>query len=231
MASAKRQSREQAMTRRAAFVTIGQSPRDDIVPAMRERIGSGLEIVEHGALDTLSRAEISAIAPRAGEHRLVTRLRDGGEVVVGKAAMRDRLQALLDDLDRDGLEIIVLLCTGYFEGLRSRALLVEAQRVVDHLTQALTEGASRIGLLVPHAEQIAELHEIAPGRTGVKAAFASPYCGDRFALAGRELAECDLIVMHCMGYSEAMRSAVADASGRPVLLAQRMLAGAVAQLV
>jgi len=218
------------MTRRAAFVTIGQSPRDDIVPAMRAWLGEDLEICELGALDPLTRADITALAPKPGEHRLITRLKDGTEVAVAKAAIRDRLQALFDDLDEQGFDFIVLLCTGYFEHLHSRTLLVEAQRVADHLTQALVEGARRIGVLVPSAEQMAELHQIVPGEVEVKAAFASPYSGDRFVLAGRELAECDLVVMHCMGYDEAMRAKVAKASGRPVLLAQRMLAAAVAQL-
>lgn len=218
------------MARRAAFVTIGHSPRDDIVPAMRAWLADDLEIREFGALDPLTRADVSALAPQDGEHRLVTRLRDGSEAVVGKTAMRDRLQALFDDLDAKRFDFIVLLCTGYFERLHSRTLLVEAQRVVDHLTRAMVEGASRIGVLVPHAEQMAELHAVVPGEVEVKAAFASPYSGDRFALAGRELADCDLIVMHCMGYDEAMRARVAEASGRPVLLAQRMLAAAVAQL-
>jgi len=37
--------------------------------------------------------------------------------------------------------------------------------------------------------------------------------------------------MHCMGYTEAQRGRVAAASGRPVLLARRLVASAVAQLL
>jgi protein AroM len=126
---------------------------------------------------------------------------------------------------------VVLLCTGHFPGLHCRTLLVEAQRVVDHMTRALAEGASRIGVMVPHPEQMAELHDVVPGGIEVRTAHASPYAGDRFAEAGRELVDCDLIVMHCMGYGEAHRAVVREVSGRPVLLAQRMLAAGVAQLV
>jgi protein AroM len=103
--------------------------------------------------------------------------------------------------------------------------------VTDHLTRALVEGSARIGVLVPHAEQIGELHQVVPAGVEVRTAFASPYGGDRFAEAARELGDCHLIVMHCMGYDEAMRAEVARVSGRPVLLARRMLAAAVAQLV
>jgi protein AroM len=37
--------------------------------------------------------------------------------------------------------------------------------------------------------------------------------------------------MHCMGYTEAQRAVVAEASGRPVLLARRMVASALSQLL
>lgn len=49
---------------RAAFVTIGQTPRIDLVPEMRTWIGNGMDIEEFGALDGLSRAEIASMARR-----------------------------------------------------------------------------------------------------------------------------------------------------------------------
>jgi protein AroM len=36
--------------------------------------------------------------------------------------------------------------------------------------------------------------------------------------------------MHCMGYTEAMRRRVAAVTGKPVLLARRLVASAVAEL-
>jgi protein AroM len=219
------------MTLRAAFVTIGQSPRPDITPALLARIGGTVDAVEHGALDGLGEAEIAAMAPGEGEARLVTRLADGREAVIGKEKTQARLQALFDRLDGEGLDAIVLLCTGYFPGLHSKTLLVEAQRVADRMTQALAEGAGRLGVMVPHEKQVSELHAVAPPGVAVVGTHASPYAGDRFAEAASELKDCDLIVMHCMGYDEAQRERVRAASGRPVLLAQRMLAAGVAQLV
>jgi protein AroM len=63
------------------------------------------------------------------------------------------------------------------------------------------------------------------------ATHASPYISGRLEKAAKELRGTDIIVMHCMGYSEAMRETVAKVSGRPVLLARRLVAAAVAQLV
>ena len=62
------------------LVTIGQSPRPDVVPDMAEITGPGVEIREAGALDGLGRAAIDALAPREGDEILVTRLADGAPV-------------------------------------------------------------------------------------------------------------------------------------------------------
>ncbi|MNT85827.1 hypothetical protein D3C72_2260390 [compost metagenome] len=78
---------------------------------------------------------------------------------------------------------------------------------------------------------------VVPLECGTHVVHASPYEADagqaarNFEAAGRELASCDLIVMHCMGYAEHMRQAVARASGRPVLLSNRMVAQALAQIL
>lgn len=220
------------MPLKAAFVTIGQSPRPDITPGLLARIDGALDVTEIGALDGLGDAQIAAMAPAAGEETLVTRLRDGREVVIGKRKTQARLQALFDRIDAEGrLEAIVLLCTGYFPGLHSRTLLVEAQRIVDHLTHALTEGSGKVGLMVPNRVQIAEFHEVAPPGVAITGTWSSPYADQRFAQAAAEVRHCDLTVMHCMGYDDSHRAIVRDVTGKPVLLAQRMLAAGVAQLV
>lgn len=215
---------------RAAFVTIGQTPRSDMLPEMLAGLDSRIAAMEFGALDGLDATAVAALAPKVGEHRLVTRLTDGSEAVVSKSWMRDRLAALLAELDTRDFDLIVLLCTGHFEGLHPRTLFIESQQVVDHMTQALGVGARRLGVLVPLEQQIAEFHRPAPGQEILFGA-ASPYSDRRMAEAGAALRDADLIVMHCMGYSEAMRRTVAESSSRPVLLARRLVASAVAQLV
>lgn len=111
-----------------------------------------------------------------------------------------------------------------------RGPFLEAQTIVDESVAAIARHARSIGLLVPLKEQIEEFHfRPAAGQT-LTASYASPYTAGRLAEAASELAKNDLIVMHCMGYTEAMRQTVAGVSQRPVLLARRMVAAAVAQL-
>jgi protein AroM len=108
-----------------------------------------------------------------------------------------------------------------------RTPLIESQIVVDETVAALAGSIGDLGILVPHREQADSFHPIAaPGRR-VHFSHASPYGEVRFDAAGRELADTELIVMHCMGYSEPMRRAVAAASGRPVLLAREIVGRAI----
>jgi protein AroM len=215
---------------RALFVTIGQTPRSDLVPELREWLGGRVDIEERGALDGLGVEAIAAMAPRAGDHRLVTRLAGGQEVVVRKDLVHTRLQRVFDAAAAEDFLCTVLLCTGHFPAFRIRGLFLEAQTIVDQSVAAIARNARSIGLMVPLKEQIEEFHFRPDVGQTLRASYASPYTPGRLAEASSELAETDLIVMHCIGYTEAMRQTVASVSKRPVLLARRLVAAAVAQL-
>ena len=94
------------------------------------------------------------MAPPPGEASLCTRLRDGSEVVIGKRQTAARLQALFDRLDAEGFDAITLLCTGYFEHVGSKTLLIEAQRVVDAMVDAFSLGCRNLGVMLPLARQV-----------------------------------------------------------------------------
>ena len=216
------------MPQRVALVTIGQAPRSDVTPDIIAQTRTPLEVTERGALDGLDDAAIADLAPRSGEERLVSRLRDGREVLLGKPAVDRRLHAILAELDAVGFDLLVLLCTGQFTRFSLRTPFIEPQHTVDHFVQGLTYGAQRIGILLPNPAQIDEFHGI-PG-VATKAASASPYLPDPEAAlrqAGAALADTDMIVMHCIGYSDSMRQVVKQASRRPVLVSRRLVAHAI----
>ena len=216
------------MLRRVAFVTIGQSPRSDVLPDILKETRTPFEVTEQGALDGLTDTEIVNLAPRPGEERLVTRLRDGREVLLGKPAIDRRLHEILVELDHGGFDLLVLLCTGHFTPFRLRTPFIEPQHTVDHFVQGLAYGAERIGILLPNVAQIDEFHGI-PGMA-IKAAGASPYQAESEAVmreAGASLADTDIILMHCIGYTEAMRKVVKQAANRPVLVSRQLVAHAI----
>lgn len=216
---------------KVTFLTIGQSPRTDVIPEMIHWLGPSTKIEERGVLDNLTDEEIETLKPDTQDASLVSRLKDGREVILGKSKLQPRLQSLIEDIDAKEIGCIVLLCTGQFKSLSSRGLLLKAQEIVDSGIEAIAKNASTVGIMMPLESQIGKLNYQPNENQVLLTSFASPYSTDRLEIASQELASADLTVMHCMGYSEAMRATVTRISGRPVMLARRLVACAVAQLL
>jgi protein AroM len=216
---------------RIGFATIGQSPRSDTVPHILEALGLPVEVVEAGGLDGLDDAQIAKLGPRAGDYTFATRLADGRQVMLAKSAAEERLAPVLLDLDKKGLDLVVALCAGTSLPALEHTLLIEPQRIVDGITAALAASCRSIGIVLPLEQQLANFHLEADVTAQVRLAHASPYTGDRFEDAGRELQGCDLVVMHCMGYTPAMKAKVARACGAPTVSAPELVAGVLRQLL
>ena len=215
------------------LATIGQAPRDDIMPQMLPLLPAGLDIRQVGALDGLTNEQIAELAPGPQDYVLHTRLRDGLAVSVGRERITPLVQSCLRQLEGKGANLIVLLCTGEFPGLRSDALLVEPDRLLVSVVGGLRP--RRAGVLVPLPSQIEAAAE-KWRELGAEVVFvaASPY-GEQTELtrAADELKRhpLDLVVMDCMGYTLTHRRVVTQATGRPVVLASRVVARIVGELV
>lgn len=221
------------MTRTIGMITIGQAPRDDVVPEIEKLLGPDIRVVQAGALDGLSREEVAPLAPAPGQEALVSRLRDGSSVVMGKPAILGRLQGCLDRLEPT-VDAAVILCTGTFPRFRCRRPVLEPDRILLGATQGVFDGG-RLGILIPlEAQRASAAKRFAPAATDPLVVAASPY-GDPEDLvrAAGELARggATLIVMNCMGYTPAMKALVRDVAGVPVLLPSSLLARFVAEVL
>ena len=218
-------------------LTIGQAPRaDDTVAELRRTLGPGYAIAERGALDGLSRAAIVELAPAPGEYLLITLLADGTSVTLGKPKILSLLQRQIDTFGADGVDAILLLCTGTFPEMKAQRLVIQPQPVLYRMMIGLAGPSGRIGALTPLAGQLGQAR--AKWREfGVDPILgvASPYDGaGEVAGAAREVAEqgADVIFMDCMGYSLEMKArARAAAGGRPVVLARSAIARVLAEIV
>jgi len=216
------------MPQRVAFVTIGQSPRTDVLPEILAETRTHILPTERGILDDLSLPQIRALSPDKGDERLVSRLRNGTEVILAKPAIEARLRDEFSRLDTKGFDLIVLLCTGHFGTFDLKTPFLEPQHAVDHFVQGLTYGVRRLGVLLPNEKQVDEFHGIPGAATSF--AFASPYTANsesELDTAAENLASTGAIVMHCMGYTEAMRRQVMARARRPVHLSRRIVAHAI----
>ncbi len=215
-------------------VTIGQSPRPDVLGPMTRVWGEGLKILERGALDGLSEGQIASLRPGDGGEALVTRLSDGREVVIDHHRTGDLVAGAACHLAREGCRTVLVLCTGEFDLHVPGVRLVFPRRVLTGLVCAL-HGEGPLGVLVPHRSQ----EETVGGcwkREGLEVVTetASPYAlaEDEGLLSRRahslRRAGATMIVMDCMGYTPEMRGVVVDAVELPVVLASSAAAHAVA---
>jgi protein AroM len=224
------------MGKRLGLVTIGQTPRSDVVPEMAEVLGPDVEIVERGALDGLDIAAITALAPGPGDEVLVTRLRGGASVFVAHHRVVPRVQACLTDLDRAGVGMSAVLCTGSFPGLAAAAPLLSPDRLLLGALGGL-RWAGRLGVLVPSAGHVAHAQSRWRGH-GFDPVLAvlSPYDGSApgtLALAAEALGggEAGVVVLDCMGYRRKLKAELAALLGVPVLQANLLLARVAGELL
>lgn len=214
-----------------AFISIGQAPREDVVPEMLSLAGvfpGAVAVHEYGALDGLDAAGIAAGAPRPREPVLYTRLADGRHVTIGAGFLARRLEPLLHRVDTQGHALAVLLSTSLFHPHRLRTPLVHAQQVVDAWIDALVLGETRLGIIHSLAEQ---QRVAAHGTHGalIQSARAAVRDGNsaELAEAAQSLAGTGLILMHSVGYTEAMATELATRVRKPVVTARRIVAGAI----
>jgi protein AroM len=216
-------------------LTIGQAPRPDVVPIIDRHVPACIRRIHRGVLDGLSHSEIAArYAAEDGEPALVTRLQDGSVVELSRHRMRDGVQRSLALLESEGCDVILLLCTGTFDGLQcDRAWLVEPDHIIPGMVAGLVEHR-QLGIIVPIAGQIES--EAGKWRTLAQPpifATASPYTDppDAVGEAGAALKSqaAEAILLDCIGFTERHRAALAGLR-LPVILSNAVVAKAVGEL-
>ena len=221
---------------KVGLITVGQSPRSDVVPDMAEILGGDVEIVEAGALDGLGRERIATLAPGGGDEILVTRLTDGTSVFVGKTKMIPLIEARIAALEDRGVVLNVLLCTGEFPKLAARRPFLEPQQLLLGLLRAMTF-PGRLGVLTPSERHVPQT-EARWRASGFDAHVAplSPYeehdpAAIRRAAQALRTGKSGLVVMDCIGFRRKTRDEVAALTGAPTLVANLLLARVAAELL
>jgi protein AroM len=219
------------------MITVGQSPRDDLVPFMAPFFGPDVRILQGGGLDGLSPSEIAALGPDPGEVGIVARLRDGSNTMLSHAKILPRVQGAVDRLQDEGAELLVIMCGADWSAIRSKVLVVNPGKVFPAIVAAVA-GNRKLGVIKPSPGQLDQAKRQFADR-GVQAhvAAASPYTGAQRLVdvrrAAEELAkaEVDVVWMSCVGMDEAMRAVVCEVTRRPVILARTILARVIGELI
>jgi protein AroM len=225
------------MTVRIGFATVGESPRDDVVPKVASWLPPDTEIVQRGCLDGLTQAQLQALFAPPGSEGIVAGVADGS-VLLAFDQLFPRMQEVVDGLARgDGADLVVVLCGADWTGITSDVLVVNPGRLFPAVVSALARGR-RLGVIKPDAGQIGpERERYRNLGLEVHVTAASPYAGqDRIALAEQAAtklsqAGCELVWMTCVGMDGPMRQAVQDIVKVPVILASSLLGRLVAEMV
>lgn len=215
-------------------VTIGQSPRSDIMPDILPILGDGIEVVEAGALDGFTKEKVAGMAPGEGDYVLVTRMRDGSSVTVSERYITPKVEEKIRDHFMQGRKIVLLLCTGEFPSFEEEGLLIRPQRILYHVVQAVAEN-KRLAVITPSPEQIPQSRkrwqQVSDNLT---IAAASPYgAPSELDEAAKKLKgeAPDVVVMDCMGYTMKMQDRVRKETGAPVILARSIVARVVKEMI
>jgi protein AroM len=223
------------MKKKIGAITIGQSPRADVTCDIIPIFGDEVELVEAGALDGLSREEIAGFIPEEGDYVLVTRLRDGSSVTFAERYIIPRLQQCVTDLEKQGAELVIFLCTGEFPDFEAGIPLVYPNEILMGCVPALTS-SSRIAVICPSEKQTQQ--SISKWGAAVKEVIpipASPYSGSmddiKAAADKAKDLDVDLIVLDCIGYTSEMKGIFTDVTGKNTVLSRTLAARVVSEII
>ena len=217
------------------ILTIGQSPRVDVIPDVVNVLGNEIEIIEHGILDKFTEEEaISNLYPEENDTVLVSRLRTGREIKMAEDKVYTLVQEYISLMESENIQNVLLLCTGKFPDFKFNGILIKPFDIVHSVVKSLANDR-KIGLIVPNEDQICSSTKFwSETGVGVLAKSASPYDEDVEKLI--EVSErfrdedVSFIVLDCMGYSVKMKKIVQERSGKPVILSRTIVARVIKEL-
>jgi len=219
-------------------LTIGQSPRMDMIPELKEAIGFEVEIEERGALDDLTWEEVKDLHFEADDHISVTRMRDGKEVKVAERHIFERMKKCITDLERIDVNFIIILCTLEFpKDITSKKLILKPNKLLENIVRSILQEGT-IADIVPSPDQI-QLNEERWRRTNpnleVIVEAVSPYTETdaKIEKVAEKIAKtkANLIVLDCFGFNREVKRIFRKITGKPVLLPRTLLGRIARELI
>lgn len=222
---------------RIGAITLGQSPRVDVMEDVVSILGNQIEVLEAGAMDGLTKVQIQKFAPREGEHVLVSRLEDGSMASFSEERSMPVLQKKVNELEKKGVKLIMVFCTGIKKGmLQSSVPLIYPRELLNSTMSALgTE--NKMAVIIPLKEQIEQWAAKLSGNVGKIMIYAvSPYsehCQQELLEVAHKISEedVDYVLLDCIGYTVGMKNLVRSITGKPVLLGRSLMARIVQELI
>jgi len=223
------------MKRKLGAITIGQSPRDDVIPEMIEFLGDDIEVLQAGALDGLTLEEIEKFTPEKGDYVLVSKLRDGSSVKFAEIHILPRLQECIDKLENEGADIILFICTGVFPDIfESTVPILYPQKIIHGVVPNLLD-KGKLAIITPDKDQEKQSEDKWKEVVSqVEVVSASPYTEEDELSEAIDIlkdSHANIIVMDCMGYTCEMKKRVSKETGKMVVLSRTIVARVVGEIL
>ncbi|MDF3006022.1 MAG: AroM family protein [Oscillospiraceae bacterium] len=215
-------------------ITIGQAPRTDVTDDILHIFGGKIELLQRGGLDGLTAEQIAAFKPSPEDYVLVSRLTDGSSVTFAERFILPRLQECINELEAEGVRLIMFFCTGDFpDSLTSHVPLVYPCDILNQVAPLLSK-QSNLVTVTPSPLQVTQCeNKWKKFVKTVKAIPASPY-GSFEALeqAAEEIKnlDADLLVLDCIGFTQEMKNMFVKKTGKLVVLPRTLLARVISEL-
>ncbi|WP_223593875.1 AroM family protein [Neobacillus bataviensis] len=223
------------MQQTIGIITIGQTPRTDMIPDIRPFLPKETVIIEKGVLDGRSDEDIHELQPEPGQTTLISRLKNGESATMAKEKILPIIQSLIDELNQAKVSLIILACTGKFPLFTSGIPIVYPDFLLNHVVKGLLrEGL--LGVILPLPEQAESIiYKWKEAQFIAIPAASSPYAfqEEHLISAVKQLDQFPVkaILLDCMGYTQEMKSIAQAYTTKPVILSRNIIYGIAGEIL
>ena len=220
--------------RTIAGITVGQAPRVDMTGDLCAHLAPGLELVEYGALDHMTLADVEReLAPDPGDEVLVSRMRDGSQATFSGTKVVPLVQQRIDEAEAAGAAPSSC-CARWFSAASAHgaARISPARFLI--ASPAARRAIPKLAVMVPDARRSSRPMRGGRSRHGCPRGARIAVCRHRRRHPGRrDLRDsgCAFLCLDCMGFTTQMRDAARAASGLDVLLPRTLVASVISELM
>jgi len=202
------------------------------MPEMKPLLSPDIEIVEFGVLDDLSPEEIDSLMPQAQETPLVSRLRDGKQVLLSEKRISELLPGAIDLMNtKMNVNAVGVLCTHEFPKKKHSCPVIFPTDYIKFIIDEILD-VHKLGVVVPLDKQI-EIAKRKWGRKRTVVVSKSPYVqGQTWNDITDALFEerVDTVILDCIGFKIQDRQKIYNLLSIPILLPRTILSFAINQV-
>lgn len=215
-----------------AIITIGESPRRDFDLLLKKYL-SHVKISEYGVLDEY---DPSVDYIKGESNRLVSKLSDGSQVVMGHDFAAKQIQLIVDKINfENSANIILLACTGKFTNIISNIPILLPDKLCGFYFKTFLSD-EKLTVCVPNNNQINYIidkwkrYDIE-----VDTVVVSPYLNSEIELYNTFISikkfNNRFVVADCIGYDSLFKSALEKNTKSQVFLPQEIVFSSIGAFV